>query len=291
MKKSCLKITSETAPYYFMAPGAILFAVFGAYPIIQTFIYSFQNKMGTRDSTFIGLGNYIRAFEDSIFLTSLKNILVIFIMHAPVMIFLSLILAYILNLSTTKFRKGFRTAFFLPNVTNAVAYTFMFKLLLSNDGILNQVLDMIGLQQIQWLSDPFMAKWVVSIMIIWRWAGYNMVIFLAAMQNINVHLYEAAAIDGASNTQKFFKITIPLLKNTIFFTTIMTISGTLNLFAETQLLTNGGPNYGTYVPALLIYNVAWKQFNFGYASALSYIIAIITILIAVIQFNMGREKD
>ncbi|MDF2986195.1 MAG: lactose transporter permease [Eubacterium sp.] len=291
MKKMSLKMTPQNAPYYFMAPGIILFGVFGAYPIIASFLYSFQEKIGSKATSFIGIDNYIKAFKDTVFLLSLKNIFIIFLMHAPLMIFMSLILAHILNSKTTKFKNGFRTAFFLPNVTNAVAYTMLFKILLSNDGVVNGILSRLNISPIQWLSDQTSAKWVISIMIIWRWLGYNMVIFLAAMQSITEDVYEAADIDGASKLQQFFSITVPLMKNPIIFTIVMTVSGTLNLFAESQLLVQGGPNYGTFTPALEIYTVAWKQFNFGYASALSYIVSLITIVIAFVQFNLGKEKD
>lgn len=258
--------------------------------MVMSFVYSFLNKIGTRKSSFAGLANYTRALHDPVFLVSLKNILVIFVMHAPLMIFLSLLLANILNSKATKFKNLFRTSLFVPNVTNAVAFTLIFKLLLANDGALNDVLGVFGVKPILWLATPIMGKWTISVMTIWRWTGYNMVIFLAAMQNIDPDLYEAAAIDGANQFQQFFRITVPLMKNPIFFTTIMTVSGTLNMFAEAQLLDKGGPNYGTMTPALLMYNTAWKQFNFGYASAISYLVSLITILIAVIQFRIGRER-
>ncbi len=285
------KITPKNAAYYFMAPGILLFAIFGAYPIVASFIYSFQNRMGTRATEFVGLRNYVRALDDQVFLTSLKNILIIFIMHAPLMIFMSLVLAHLLNQKTTKFKGFFRTSLFLPNVTNAVAFTMLFRILLSNDGILNEILGNIGMKPILLLSDPFNAKWVIAIMTMWRWTGYNMIILLASMQTISTDIYEAADIDGANKIQQFFSITIPLMKNPIIFTTIMTVSGTLNMFAESQLLVNGGPNYGTFTPALLIYNTAWKQYNFGYASALSYILSIITIIIAFLQFQIGKERQ
>lgn len=291
MKKLELKVTPKSAPYLFMAPGIFLFAVFGAYPIIASLIYSFQEKIGTKVTKFIGFANYVRAFHDNVFILSLKNIFIIFIMHAPLMIFLSLLLAHVLNMKTTKFKNAFRTAFFLPNVTNAVAYTMLFRILLSNDGIINEMLEKIGLSPVLWMANGTMAKWIISIMTIWRWTGYNMVILLAAMQSITDDVYEAADIDGAGSMQKFFYITVPLMKNPIIFTIIMTVSGTLNMFAESQLLVQGGPNFGTYTPALLIYNVAWKQFNFGYASALGYILSLITIVIAFIQFNLGKERD
>ncbi len=291
MKKLSLRITPQNAPYFFMAPGILLFGVFGAYPIIASFIYSFQEKVGSKATSFIGIENYLKAFKDHVFLLSLKNIFIIFLMHAPIMIFMSLVLAHMLNSRTTRFRNGFRTAFFLPNVTNAVAYTMLFRILLSNDGVVNEILTRLHISPIQWLSDPTSAKWVISIMIIWRWLGYNMVIFLASMQSITEDVYEAADIDGASKIQQFFRITVPLMKNPIIFTIVMTVSGTLNLFAESQLLVQGGPNFGTFTPSLEIYTVAWKQFNFGYASAMSYIVSLITIVIAFIQFNLGRERD
>lgn len=292
MKRNPFCITPKNAPWFFMAPGMLLFTIFGAYPILMSFLYSFQNKQGSKPVSFVWFANYARALGDIVFSKSLYNILVIFVMHAPLMIFTALLLAHILNQKDTMFRNAFRSAYFLPNVTNAVAYTMLFKIILSNDGVLNNILESAGLPPVLLMSDPFLAKWVISIMIMWRWTGYNMVIFLAAMQNISSELYEAAAIDGATKTQQYFNITIPMMKNPIIFTTIMTVSGTLNTFAESQLLTgNGGPNFGTYTPSLLIYNTAWKQFNFGYASALSYLISIITIVVAFVQFRIGRERD
>lgn len=287
-KKQRFRITPKNAPYVFMAPGIILFAVFGAYPIFASLIYSFQQKMGSRPVIFVGLSNYARAFSDKIFLTSLWNMVIIFIMHAPLMIFLSLLLAYVLNSRRTRFKNGFRTAFFLPNVTNAVAYTVLFKILFANNGTLNAILGYLGVMPVQWLSSATTAQWVIAIMNIWRWTGYNMVILLAAMQNISEDVYEAADIDGASKTRQFFSITVPLMKNPLYFTTIMTINGTLTMFTESQLLLNGGPSFGTYTPSLYIYNVAWQQFNFGYSSAMGYIISIITIIIAFIQFRAGK---
>lgn len=290
-KKLRFRVTPANAPYLFMAPGIILFAIFGAYPILASLVYSFQQKMGTKPVVFVGLDNYVRAFSDQIFLKSLWNMLLIFIMHAPLMIFLSLVLAYVLNSKRTRFKNGFRTAFFLPNVTNAVAYTVLFKILFANNGTLNAILGQIGIAPIQWLTGITSAQWVIAIMNIWRWTGYNMVILLAAMQNISEDVYEAADIDGASKMRQFFSITVPLMKNPLYFTIIMTINGTLTMFTESQLLLNGGPSFGTFTPALYIYNVAWQQFNFGYSSALGYIISLITIVIAFIQFRIGREKS
>jgi lactose/L-arabinose transport system permease protein len=285
-------LSTKAAPYLFMTPGLILFLLFGIYPIIQSFIYSFNHKIGTQPSTFVGLENYVRAFSDHIFLISLKNIFVIFFLHAPFMIMLSLVVAGILNLKTTKYGGAFRTIYFLPNVMNGVAYTLLFKIFFLNDGVFNEFLTRIGLDPILWISDPLLMKGVISIMTVWRWTGYNMVIFLAAMQNISPDLYEAAEMEGAGLVQQFFRITVPMLKDPIMFTLIMTINGTLNIFTEAQLLTSeGGPNFGTYTPILHIFNTAWKQFDFGYASAMSYILAMITIIIAIIQFNIGKSQD
>lgn len=282
----------KAAPYLFMTPGLVLFSVFGIYPIIKSFIYSFTHKIGTQASTFVGVENYTRAFTDHIFLVSLKNIFIIFILHAPFMILLALIIAALLNLKTTRFKGAFRTIYFLPNVMNGVAYTLLFKIIFLNDGVFNEFLMRIGLEPIFWISSPFLMKGVISIMTIWRWTGYNMVIFMAAMQNISPELYEAAEMEGAGLISQFFKITVPLLKDSIMFTIIMTISGTLNIFTEAQLLTSeGGPNFGTYTPILHIFNTAWKQFDFGYASAMSYILTMITIIIALIQFNIGKSSD
>jgi len=217
------------------------------------------------------------------------------------MLFLALIFATLLNDPKVKFKGIYRTALFLPAVTSLVAYTVIFRVMFSNDGLVNHVLMTIGLikEPIRWLLDPFWAKVTLIIALTWRWTGYNMMFYLAGLQNIPIEVYEAAEIDGATKTVQFFKITLPLLKPIILFTTITSTIGTLQLFDEPMNLAAGvvtgssvGPGNSLLTPSVYIYNVCFKYSpNFGYASAISYIIVIIAAVLAIIQFKVAGEKE
>ena len=200
----------------------------------------------------------------------------------------------------TMIKGFFRTALFLPAVTSLVAYTILFKMMFSTDGLVNNILLAIGIikQPIRWLLDPFWAKVTLIIAMTWRWTGYNMMFYLAGLQNIPNEIYEAAEIDGANKRVQFFKITIPLLKPIILFTTIMSTIGTLQLFDEPMNLAAGvvtgssvGPGNSLLTPSVYIYNVCFKYVpNFGYASAISYVIVLIAAILSLIQFKVVGER-
>lgn len=287
-----LKLTQKNAHWFFMAPGIVLFIIFGIYPIIYGVFLSLYSSSGASLGEFIGLQNYIKALQDPIFIQSVINIFEIFIIHAPIMIFISLFFAFLLNSKYTKFKTFFRTTLFLPNVTNAVALALFFQLFFTADGVFDQIIGFFdpSYESLNWLTQPIVAKFTVSGTIVWRWMGYNMIIFIATIQNISEDLYEAATIDGANKWKQFTKITVPLMKKPILFTTIMTVSGTVGLFAEVQMLTAGGPNYATMTPSLYIYNIAWGGgYEFGYAAALGILVSMITIVVAIIQFRLGKD--
>jgi len=280
-----------------MLAGVILFVF---YPILYSLYLSTFSTRGFLKN-FVGLGNYIKLFKDTYFLLSLKNILTILVIQVPIMLFLALIFATLLNDPKVKFKGIYRTALFLPAVTSLVAYTVIFRVMFSNDGLVNHVLMTIGLikEPIRWLLDPFWAKVTLIIALTWRWTGYNMMFYLAGLQNIPIEVYEAAEIDGATKTVQFFKITLPLLKPIILFTTITSTIGTLQLFDEPMNLAAGvvtgssvGPGNSLLTPSVYIYNVCFKYSpNFGYASAISYIIVIIAAVLAIIQFKVAGEKE
>lgn len=170
----------------------------------------------------------------------------------------------------------------------------MFKYLFSNNGVINQLLMSLNLvdNPILWLSHPVWAKVVIIIAITWRWTGYNMIFFLSALQNIDPQVYEAADIDGANPIQKFFKITVPLLKPVILFTSITSTIGTLQLFDETMNITQGGPGDATLTVSQYIYNLSFKYTpDFGYASAVSFVIAVVIIVLSLIQLKVGNRDD
>ncbi|TFD96990.1 carbohydrate ABC transporter permease [Jeotgalibacillus sp. R-1-5s-1] len=277
-------------PYMFVAPAVILFSIFMAYPIIYSFILSFQSGQGS-NMEFTGLDNFARLFSDDIFITALKNTFILLIIQVPIMIFLALIIANLLNSALLKFKGVFRVSFFLPAVTSLVAYSIIFSIMLMNDGVVNQFITAIGLDSIPWLSDPFWAKASLIIAMTWRWVGYNMVIFLAGLQNIPEELYEAASMDGASKIRQFFSITIPNLKPVILFTVILSTIGTLQLFDEPFVLTKGGPSDATLTIGMYLYQTGFRFFDFGYASTIAYVIVILIAIMTFIQFKVTGDQE
>ena len=179
-------------------------------------------------------------------------------------------------------------------MTSLVAYSVLFKSMFSYDGLVNATLLYVGFidQPVPWLTDPFWARVVVIAAITWRWTGYNMIFYLAAMQNVDKSIYEAARIDGISATRRFLSITIPVLKPVILFTTVTSTIGTLQMFDEAMNITGGGPADSTLTLSLYIYNLSFKFVpNFGYAATVSYVIVVLVAILAFFQFYVAREKE
>nr|WP_309098789.1 sugar ABC transporter permease [Fredinandcohnia onubensis] len=284
-------ITPKNAPYFFMGPALLLIIVFTIYPVISSFLLSFQEVRGV-EKTFVGLSNYSRLFQDPIFYKSLLNTFQILIVQVPLMLFLALIIAVGLHSSMVKFKSLFRIAFFMPAITALVAASIVFMILLDEQfGLVNYLLSLAGIEPIAWLTSPFWAKVSVILVMTWRWTGYNMVIFLAGLQNIPDSLYEAASIDGASKFKQFFMITIPQLKPVFVFTVVMSTIGTLQLFDEPFILTEGGPNSATMTITLYLYEVGFKYFEFGYASSIAYVLVLIIAVISWIQMKLVGDTD
>lgn len=240
---------------------------------------------------FNGLANYKRLLSDQIFWKAMKNTFIILIIQVPIMLFLALVLATLLNSAMLKMKGLLRVSFFLPAVTSLVAYSIIFSIMLMNDGVINQFINALGLKSIPWLSDPFWAKASLIIAMTWRWAGYNMVIYLAALQNISDEIYEAASMDGAGKIRQFFSITIPQLKPVILFTAILCTIGTLQLFDEPFVLTKGGPSDATLTLGMYLYQTGFRYFDFGYASTIAYVIVVLIAIVSFIQFKVtGDDK-
>ncbi|MBN2221411.1 MAG: sugar ABC transporter permease, partial [Vallitaleaceae bacterium] len=260
--------------WLFVFAAMLLIAIFNIYPVISSFILSFQTGKGAVYQ-FNGFGNIVRLMGDRVFVQALKNTFIYFLFQVPIMIVLALTIATILNDPTLKFKGFFRTAIFLPCVTSLVAYSVLFRSLFSTEGFVNQTLIQLQIitEPIPWMSDPFWAKALIVIALTWRWTGYNMMFYLSAMQNIDPSIYEAARLDGASKTKQFFFIVVPLLKPIILFTSVMSTIGTLQLFDESYNITNGGPGNATITLSHYIYNVLFRFTpNFGYAATISYVI-------------------
>jgi lactose/L-arabinose transport system permease protein len=278
--------------WFFVIPASLLIFVLSFYPMFSAFILSLQTGLGN-NLRFTGGLNYYRLFQDEIFLSSVSNVFVYLIIQVPVMLFMALILASILNSKELKLKGLFRTLVFLPCATALVSSAMIFKSFFSVDGIVNYIFLHLCLisEPVNWLTNPVLAKLVIILVITWRWTGYNTIFYLAGLQNIDHSVYEAAKIDGSSSTQQFFKITLPLLKPVILLTTIMSTNGTLQLFDEVKNLTGGGPGNATITISNYIYNLSFVYNpQFGYAAAVSYIILVLVALLSFIQMKAGDRK-
>ena len=293
MKKGLtLKQKQLMTGWFFIIPGVLLIVVLSFFPMFKALYTSFLVGKGNNQS-FGGFTNYMRIFKDKVFLQSIKNCFFYLIIQVPIMLILALILASVLNQPNLKLKGVFRTLIFLPCATSLVAYAIIFRSLFAQDGLVNNVLISLGIldRGYEFISHPTSAKIIIIIALIWRWTGYNMVFYLAGLQNIDYSIYEAARIDGASAFQQFMKITVPLLKPTILLTAIMSTNGTLQLFDESVNLTKGGPANASITMSHYIFNKAFQGVpNFGYTSAMAFVILIMVAILAFIQMRVGDDK-
>lgn len=275
----------------FLLPASILIFVFCFYPMVQALILSFQKGTGSAVQP-AGFANYARILKDATFQQCLFNTIFYFVIQVPIMLILALILAQLLNSPDIKGKGIYRTMIFLPCATSLVSYSMIFKSLFANDGLVNRVLSTVGIPTVDWFQNAWAARWVIVIALIWRWTGYNMVFYLAGLQNIDYSIYEAARIDGASPIQQFIHLTIPLLKPTILLTAIISTSGTLQLFDESVNLTAGGPGKATMTLTHYIYNISFVETpKFNYAAALSVFILVVVAVLSAIQMKVGDKRD
>ncbi len=276
----------------FIAAAFLLYLIFTIYPAAESLALAFQSLEGGKYG-FVGLKNFTRMFGDAIFLQSLKNTFLYMIIQVPVMLMLALLLAVLLNSRFLKWKGMFRTSIFLPCVTSLVAYSILFKMMFSLDGIVNQLLMHLGIldQPYQYLQNSVWARAVIIIAMLWRWTGYNVIFYLSALQNIPKETFEAARVDGANAAQTLFRVTIPQLKPIVLLTAIMSTNGTLQLFDETMNITQGGPANSTLTVSHYIYNQSFVYApNFGYASAISYMVVFLMIILAIIQFSVAGKE-
>ncbi|MFT4005020.1 MAG: sugar ABC transporter permease [Lacrimispora sp.] len=292
-RKFSLSQKQSMAGWAFLTPAVILIAVMSFLPMIQALFLSFKSGVGA-NLRWAGAVNYLRMFKDPVFMQALRNNFVYLIIQVPIMLVSALVLASLLNNKDLRFKGLFRTAIFLPCATSLVSYAVIFRSLFAVDGLVNTVLIKLGVLSTgyNFLGHPDSARIVIILALIWRWTGYNMVFYLAGLQNIEYSIYEAAKIDGASPFQSFSRITVPLLRPTILLTAIMSTNGTLQLFDESVNLTNGGPANATITMSHYIYNVSFKYVpNFGYAAAMSYLILILVAVLAFVQMKVGDKRD
>ena len=273
-----------------LLPGILIFGFFTLYPIAKLFVMSFFKwDFGSMFSQeFIGLGNYKEVLSDPYFQTAFVNSIVYTLVTVPAQMLLGLLIAMLIN-NITRFSIGYRVAYYLPVITSWVIASLVFKYVFNTEGLLNYFLtNVIHLtsQNVRWLDSRWGGMSVAMLLGIWKGIGWNMVVFLAALQTVPKDLYESAALDGAGTLQKFFYVTIQSIKGTILFALVMLTIGGFNVFTSIKMITDGNPGHKTESVLTWMYYKAFSTGKFGYSAALSFIIAIVLAILAVIQFRM-----
>jgi len=291
-KKSLVRRVAEHwMDYAFVSPFYLSFALFSLYPLIWALRLSFSSWRGFGPMKYVGLENYRIVLKDPYILQSLVNTLEFAYILLPTGIFLAITFAVILNNENLPGRGVFRTLYFLPYVTNSVIIAIVFTQLFDDTfGWVNLALQGIGLPTVRWLrGSPWAAKSVVIMLTHWGGIGYNILLFLGGLQSISPEIYEAARIDGASDWQMFWRVTLPLLRPIIFFLTIMATIGLMNMFNQPYMLTRGGPRGATETLMLRLYNLGIGGSRYGDASAFGFLIGTLVIAISLIQIRLQRR--
>jgi multiple sugar transport system permease protein len=286
----------ELTPYLFLLPGMALFCTIVAYPLCRSLQISFYDwaVVPTQVSRFIGFDNYVRGLQDSQFWLSLANVGVYLVITVPGQVVIGMLIAVLLD-GKLPGRTLFRVLFYLPVVTSWVVVALLFKYLFTTDGgainwLLNDTLHLVD-HNIAWLQGRGTGLLAVSILGIWKGVGWAMVIFLAALSGVSTDLKEAAALDGANAWHRFLNVSLPAIRKTLLFVVVLLIIGGFNVFISVLLMTNGGPAGGTEVPLTYMYKQAFGFLDFGYASALSFLLAIAIAVVSFVQFRLFREDS
>jgi cellobiose transport system permease protein len=284
------------SPYLYIAPFFVIFGVVGLFPLLWTaYLSLFDRELLDTEGTFIGLGNYTELFHDSQFWNALFNTISIFVLSSGPQIVVAVGVAALLN---TRLRAptGWRVGVLLPYVVSLVAVGLIFgNLFGQNYGLVNGLLESIGLGRIDWQSNWFASHLAIATMVNWRWTGYNALIVLAAMKAIPKEIFEAALIDGASAARRFFSVTLPLLRPTLIFVVVTSTIGGLQIFTEPKLFdampgsNNGGPSNQFQTITLYMYQTAFETQKLGYASAIAWVLFLVIIIFAVLNFLLTRR--
>ena len=275
--------------YLFILPNFLGFLLFMLVPIIMALVFSFTNYDVISQMDFVGINNYVGLFTDDQFITSLLNTLWFAVLTVPTGVILALLLAVLFNRQIRGI-SIFRTFVFIPVITSMVAVSLVWSMLYEdNAGLLNTLLGYVGLGPVHWLTDTNIAMISIAIMSVWKGLGYNMTIFLAGLQGVPGELYEAATIDGATARQKFMKITVPMIAPTTYFVTLMALIGSLQVFDQVWIMTQGGPVDATKTVAMYLYQYGFQFYKMGYACAAAYVLFILVFIVSLIQ-NISSKK-
>ena len=269
--------------YIFILPAVFGLLSFYIYPIISSFVISTYEWNVLSKPVFTGIENYKTLFRDEIYLASLSNTIKWVLFYVPTSILVSFIMALAMDMPV----KGigfFRTVFYIPVITPIICVALLFVWIYNKEfGILNYLLSVAGIPAVGWLNNTHIAIFSISLMSIWKWAGYNMLIMLAALQGIPETLYEAAEIDGVTPFKKLWYIKIPLLKPAFFYIIITSIIDAFQVFTEIYIMTKGGPGYSTYTISYYLYSNAFEYGQMGYACAIAVVLFLIIMTCTLIQ--------
>jgi multiple sugar transport system permease protein len=275
--------------YILIAPAFIFVFVFVVIPVISAFGISFTDWNLITPAKFVGIQNYVTIFTDSVAIKTLLNTFYFTFVSVPIALALSLILAVLLNQKIHGIT-FFRTAFYIPVISSTVAVSMVFLWIFNSDyGLLNQTLKLIGIPSIKWLTDEHFAMIAVIIVSVWRSLGFNIIIFLAALQDVPKDIHDAASIDGANGVQKFFNIIVPLISPALFFTMITGIIGSFQSFDLVYNMTKGGPARATYLVGYYIWEQAFKYLHMGYGAAIAFVLFFAIMVLTIIQWVLRKR--
>ncbi len=279
----------------FLIPASALIGIMMFWPMFQALLLSMKSGRGTALSFADPLWfNYSRMLHDEVFKLTITNTLTYLAIQVPLMLISALVISNILNDPRLRLKGLWRTAIFLPAAISLVSYSLVFRTIFATDGLANDWLTTLHIidSPVNWLGQPDTARFVIILGLLWRWTGYNMIFYLAGLQNIDPTTFEAAKIDGAGAIRTFWSVTLPQLRPMILLTVIMSTNGTLQLFDESYNLTRGGPAYTSMTMSHYLYEVSFQRNpNFGYGAALSYVILIMVAILAAIQMRVGDRRE
>jgi cellobiose transport system permease protein len=290
------RLDRKASPYVFVAPFFVLFGVFGLYPMAYTLWVSLHDwQLLSPDHPFVGLDNYVTLFGDANFWNAVVNTLGIFVVATVPQLLIALWLANSLN-RKIKARTLFRMGVLVPNITSIAAVAIVFGQLFGRDyGLFNWLIGLVGVTPVDWQANTWSSWTAISVMVDWRWTGYNALIFLAAMQVIPRSLYESAELDGASRCRQFWSLTVPMMRPTIIFVSIVSVSGALQLFVEPLLFNQGnvlgGSTRQSQTVVMYMYEKAFRgDFDYGYGSAIGWMLFLIILVIALVNVALMRRN-
>ncbi|MFE9749058.1 carbohydrate ABC transporter permease [Saccharothrix saharensis] len=289
------RLRDRLAPYGYIAPFFVLFAVFGLFPLVFTFYVALFDWNPIGDRTFVGVDNFTRMFADPRFWNAAGNTVSIWVLSTVPQLLLALLLAHVLNHARLRFALFFRMSVLVPYITSVAATAIVFAQLFDRDyGLLNWLMGLVGIEPVDFTQSTWGSHVLIATMVAWRWFGYNTLLYLASLQAISREVYEAAAIDGATEWQRFRHITVPALRPIIIFTVVTSTIGGLQIFTEPLLMSRStgltcGAVRQCQTLTLFLYEQGFGQFEFGYGSAIGVALFVMVVVIAAVNYLASRR--